>query len=136
ADADNGIQWEEWESTTEEESDTDVLYKLEEYLPAPLRKWVDHKLRDLRVLLIENGILAAPKNAADGSNTSEVKAVTSARNRLNAAQTELNNARNDLTTHRDDLTTDYGPSDVFRALKGQCISTDSGEYTYELCWLT
>ena len=25
--------------------------------------------------------------------------------------------------------------DVFRALKGQCISKDSGEYTYELCWL-
>ncbi|TKA79089.1 hypothetical protein B0A49_01216 [Cryomyces minteri] len=136
ADADNGIQWEEWESTTEEESDTDVLYKIEEYLPAPLRKWVDHKLRDLRVLLIENGILAAPKNAADGSNASESKAVASARDRLNAAQTELDNARNDLTTHRDDLTADYGPSDVFRALKGQCISTDSGEYTYELCWLT
>lgn len=24
--------------------------------------------------------------------------------------------------------------DVFRALKGKCVSKDSGEYTYELCW--
>ncbi len=25
--------------------------------------------------------------------------------------------------------------EVFRVLKGQCVSKDSGEYTYELCWL-
>lgn len=30
---------------------------------------------------------------------------------------------------------DYGPDDVFRALKGKCISSDVGEYVYELCWI-
>ncbi len=34
-----------------------------------------------------------------------------------------------------DLEKDYGLDDIFRALKGKCISTDSGEYEYEMCWL-
>lgn len=40
-----------------------------------------------------------------------------------------------MTGHQDDLKKDYGAEDVFRALKGRCISKDSGEYSYELCWL-
>ena len=81
-------------------------------------------------MLITNGILA--DLSTDGS---ESRAVTDARNRLNTARDELNGNRNSVTTHKEDLSKDYGPSDVFRALKGQCISTDSGEYTYEMCFL-
>jgi protein kinase C substrate 80K-H len=33
------------------------------------------------------------------------------------------------------LEKDFGPDEVFRALKGTCVSTDSGEYTYELCFM-
>lgn len=82
------------------------------------------------MLLIENGILAA--SADPGS---ESKHLTDARDALKAAQEGENNLRNELTGHQDDLTKDYGVNDVFRALKGRCISKDSGEYNYELCWL-
>lgn len=82
------------------------------------------------MLLIENGILAA--SADPGS---ESKHLTDARDALKAAQEVENNLRNELTGHQDDLNKDYGVNDVFRALKGRCISKDAGEYNYELCWL-
>ena len=147
-DAETGaIKWEEWEQP-EEDSDVDVrkfipnpschsmtdsckVYKIEEYLPTSVRDWVDKKLRDLRVLLIENGILAPSRGDPD----SESKAVTDARTSLKAAEDGLNDNKNELTGHEEDLKKDYGQDDVFRALKGRCVSKDSGEYTYELCWL-
>lgn len=61
--------------------------------------------------------------------------MTEARSRLTEAEGTLNNNRNELTKHTADLTAEYGPDDVFRALKGRCIERDSGEYTYELCWM-
>jgi protein kinase C substrate 80K-H len=95
-----------------------------------MRNWVDQKLRDLRVWMIENGILADPHhNAADS------KAVTDARAQLDSARSELDNDKKKLQEHREDLDKDYGPGDVFRALKGTCVEKDSGEYTYEFCFL-
>lgn len=107
-----------------------TVYKFEEYLPRPLREWLDQKLRDLRVVLIENGILA--DLSAEGS---ESTAVTDARKRLKAVQDEVNASRKSIDSSNEDLNKDYGPDDIFRALKGQCISTDSGEYTYEVCFM-
>ncbi|KAK4993170.1 hypothetical protein LTR50_000656 [Elasticomyces elasticus] len=128
-DKENGLDWEEWEDS-EESSEVDVLYKFEEYLPVPLRTWLDQKLRDLRVWAIENGMLADRP-----SDSGESRAVSDARNRLESAQKELKDNTESINTHREDLAKDYGPDDVFRALKGQCVSTDSGEYTYEVCFL-
>ncbi|KAI9756099.1 MAG: hypothetical protein M4579_003986, partial [Chaenotheca gracillima] len=125
--AEGGINWKDWEG--QEESDVESLYRFEAYLPASVREWIDTKLRDFRVLLIENGILA------DTRNGPESRAVSDARNALDSARTGLDNNRNQLNTHREDLSKDYGRDDVFRALKGRCVSKDSGEYTYELCWL-
>lgn len=68
-------------------------------------------------------------------STSESKAVTEARNALKAAQDDLAKTKNKLRDERADLEKDYGPAGIFRALKGQCISQDSGEYTYEHCFL-
>ncbi|KAF2190999.1 hypothetical protein K469DRAFT_558423 [Zopfia rhizophila CBS 207.26] len=127
-DSENGINWAEYEST--EESDVDVLYKFEEYLPEPLRNWVDQKLRDLRVMLIENGILADPH-----ADSPESKALSDARQQLNSARSELDSDKNELNQHQEDLEKDYGPDGVFRAVKGQCIEKDSGEYTYEFCFM-
>lgn len=93
---------------------------------------MDQKLRDMRVMLIEGGILADPPSS---SSSTESKPVTDARTRLDTARRELDGFRNDLNSHNEDLDKDFGPDDVFRALKGQCVSTDSGEYTYELCFL-
>ncbi|KAK3696176.1 hypothetical protein LTR37_018078 [Vermiconidia calcicola] len=127
-DKENGLDWDEYEA--EEETDTDVLYAFENYLPSSLRGWLDQKLRDLRLMLVEGGILAASTDSS-----TESKHVTEARKRLKTAEKDLDGHRKDLKKHNEDLNDDFGPDDVFRALKGTCVSTDSGEYTYELCFL-
>ncbi|KAI2476233.1 Glucosidase 2 protein [Pyrenophora tritici-repentis] len=127
--SESAIKWEEFE--TVDESDVELLYQFEEYLPESVRGWVDSKLRDLRVMLIENGILADTSDP----DSPEPKAVTDAKSSLNFAKQELDNDKSELTKHEEDLTTDYGPDSIFRALKGRCTSTDSGEYTYEHCFL-
>ncbi|KAF1978463.1 hypothetical protein BU23DRAFT_549898 [Bimuria novae-zelandiae CBS 107.79] len=127
-DSESAIKWDEFEA--DEESDVELLYKFEEYLPESLRTWVDEKLRALRITLIENGILADAHT--DGP---ESKAVTDARDQLSSAQRELDNDRSELIKHQDDLIKDFGPDSIFRALKGSCVSQDSGEYTYEHCFL-
>lgn len=107
-----------------------AVYKFEAYLPTPLRTWLDRKLRDLRIILVENGVLAPTSDSETSSPHLET-----ARSTLKAAEESLQSNRNDLTSHTSDLSAPYGADDVFRALKGQCVSKDSGEYTYELCWL-
>ncbi len=61
--------------------------------------------------------------------------MANAREGLKAAEEELSSHQDQLNSHKEDLEKDYGQDDVFRALKGQCVSKDSGEYVYELCWL-
>lgn len=95
-----------------------------------MRTWLDAKLRELRVTLVEAGILASPASK-DGE---EPKAIQDARARLKSAQDDLKKSRDELTSHETDLATDFGPDDVFRALKGRCARHDSGEYTYEVCF--
>ncbi|KAF4637779.1 hypothetical protein G7Y89_g298 [Cudoniella acicularis] len=124
-----GINWAEWE-TEGEESDVDALYKFEEYLPAPIRSWVHQKITDLRIMLIENGILAENTNSGG-----ESKAVSDARSAFQNANDDLGIKQTSLSDLQNDLNKDYGPNDIFRALKHTCISKDSGEYEYELCWM-
>lgn len=61
--------------------------------------------------------------------------MTDARKARDDAQKDLDKSKKDLASHEEDLTKDFGADDVFRALKGTCVSTDSGEYTYEVCFL-
>ena len=105
------------------------VYAFERYLPPSVRSWLDQKLRDMRIMLIENGILAESKKAEDS------KPVKDARKRRDTAKKDLDNQKKDLTSKQEELTKDFGPDDVFRALKGTCVSKDSGEYTYELCFM-
>jgi protein kinase C substrate 80K-H len=74
-------------------------------------------------------IASVPK---DGSESSAVRV---AREYAEASVVDLKNKNRDLEQERSDLQTDYGPSDIFRAIKGKCAEIDAGEYTYELCWL-
>jgi protein kinase C substrate 80K-H len=147
-DEENGLNWADFQN--EEVSDVEVckcyhhddsmtpkahsrtVYQIEEYLPKPVRDWVDQKLRSLRVILVENGILADPTAVGEGG---ESRAVRDAKDRLNKVSKELTDFRNSLRTHEEDLTKDYGPDEIFRTLKDKCISVDSGEYEYELCWM-
>lgn len=81
-------------------------------------------------MLVENGILA--DNANSGS---ESKAVSDARSAYQEANDDVGTKKTALGDQQKDLEKDYGADDIFRALKNTCISKDSGEYTYELCWL-
>ncbi|RDW71768.1 hypothetical protein BP5796_07802 [Coleophoma crateriformis] len=124
-----GIVWSQYE--TDEDSDVDALYKFEEYLPAPVREWVHAKMQALRVVLIENGILA-DTSANSGSESLLVK---KAREDYQEVADEISTKAHEVGEKQRDLEKDYGTADIFRALKGSCVSKDTGEYIYELCWL-
>ncbi|KXT03071.1 hypothetical protein AC579_2656 [Pseudocercospora musae] len=128
-DSENGLNWDEY--TEEEASDTDVLYAFINYLPPTLRSWVDAKLRELRQTLIDGGILAS----TPAGSASESKKVIDARDRLENAKKDLENSQKSLSDSKSDLEKDFGPDDIFRALKGQCIEKESGEYIYEYCFM-
>ena len=106
------------------------VYQFEAYLPTPVRDWLDQKLRDLRLFLIENGVLAGTQDP-----DAESPAVETARTALRSAESDLQDHQRQLSERRDDLNKDHSVDDIFRALKGKCVEKDSGEYTYELCWM-
>lgn len=84
----------------------------------------------MRLLLIENGILAD-----NGTPSTESSLVNAARDAYQAIVDDKNSKEVQVGEESRDLTKDYGAEDIFRALKGKCISQDSGEYNYELCWM-
>ncbi|KAI9151475.1 Glucosidase 2 subunit beta [Paramyrothecium foliicola] len=124
----SGINWKEFEEASAD--DTDILYNFEAYLPGFLRDLVHSKLLSMRVWLIENGVLADTNKP--GSESQIVKA---AREAVEAAEKDVSNKKKEVEKQQADLDKDHGPSDIFRASKNKCVSIDSGEYTYELCWL-
>jgi len=75
--------------------------------------------------------MIADNRAARG----ESRLVTAARDALDAVKNGITSKTATLEEQQRDLEKDYGLDDIFRALKGKCISTDSGEYEYEICWL-
>ena len=133
---DSGISWSEWETSDDaaESSDVDVLYNFSAYLPPSLRLWLDEKISTVRQILVENGILAANSDSS-ASGTTESAALKAARKTLSDTRSSLSNSQRELENHKSDLAKDYGPDSIFRALKSTCIQKDSGEYTYELCFL-
>ncbi|KEF59148.1 uncharacterized protein A1O9_03992 [Exophiala aquamarina CBS 119918] len=133
----NGINWNEFqEEPTEPESDVAALYQFRSYLPDNVRLWIDEKSASIRQILVQNGVLPDTASPSAGATASESKAVQDAKKLLSDAERDVKNAENDLKRHREDLQKDYGPYDgIFRALKDVCISKDSGEYEYELCFL-
>ncbi|KAF4446894.1 protein kinase C substrate 80K-H [Fusarium austroafricanum] len=124
----NGVNWSEFEEG--EGSDTDILYNFEAYLPPPLRAFIHNGLDSLRVWAITNGILA--DNSSPGKESTLVR---SAREAVESATRDLSDKKSSLDVEQADLNSDFGPDDIFRALKGKCVSIEAGEYTYEQCWL-
>lgn len=106
------------------------MYNFEAYLPNFLRTLIHDKFGAIRVWLIQNGMLA--DSSTPGSESHLVKA---AREAVEAAEKELGDKTRDRDNEAEDLKKDYGPSDIFRAIKGKCVSMDAGEYEYELCYL-
>jgi protein kinase C substrate 80K-H len=106
------------------------VYNLEAYLPAFVRDYVHQKLNLVKIWMIENGILADNPTSAG-----ESRLVAAAREALQAASDDYSSKSTSLGEQERDLEKDYGADDIFRALKGKCVSGDSGEYEYEVCWL-
>ncbi|KAF2663269.1 hypothetical protein BT63DRAFT_448904 [Microthyrium microscopicum] len=127
-DSEHGLTWDDYETA---DRDTDSLYLIESYLPPSARDWLRQKYADVRVFLVDNGILPAVDNDAAG----ESKAVQDTRTHLDSVKSERDGHQSDLTNNESDLTKNYGPDDVFRALKGECVNVESGEYTYEHCFM-
>jgi protein kinase C substrate 80K-H len=109
---------------------TGTVYNLEAYLPGFLRDYIHERLNLFRIWLIENGILAD-----NPTGKGESRLVSAAREAFQAAADEVSSKSSTLGDEERDLKKDYGKDDIFRALKGKCVSTNSGEYEYELCWL-
>ncbi|KAL2864644.1 putative protein kinase C substrate [Aspergillus lucknowensis] len=129
-DEQSGINWEQWESEGDD-SGPDTIYKLAAYLPPSFITFVEEKVDGILNFLEKNGVLP-PK---DKPSTSESRAVTQAREAVKAAEKDIGDLKSQLKNQQTDLETDYGVASIFRALKGVCISKDSGEYTYEHCFL-
>ncbi|ROT42857.1 glucosidase 2 subunit beta [Sodiomyces alkalinus F11] len=125
---DTGINWKEFEE--EEASDTDIIYNLQAYLPAFARDFVQSKLKLLHFWLVDNGLVA--ENTKPGT---ESHAARSAREAKDAAGKDVTKKERELSDQEKDLELDYGVDDIFRVLKDKCVSTDAGEYEYELCWM-
>ncbi|KAF8537411.1 glucosidase II beta subunit-like-domain-containing protein [Trichophaea hybrida] len=123
---------------TADDIDWDDLAKEEEipefnqftrYLPPSVRTWLDTKLQEFRQFLVANSLLA-PKPVGN-----ESAAVTAARATLSTAESELSSNKQHIETLEKDLSLQLGPEDVFRPLKGTCISREFGEYKYEVCFM-
>jgi len=115
------------------------VFGLVAYLPASLQEYLTTSLASLRATLVANGILAhrpTSSDSSDGPSILDNKAVQEATTRLNSARNDASNQQRSKTEKEEDLTKDYGTDDIFRSLKDKCIELDSGEYTYELCWLS
>ncbi|KAJ5663991.1 hypothetical protein N7507_004722 [Penicillium longicatenatum] len=130
-DKDSGVDWEHWENEEDGCADSDLVYKLAAYLPPSVVEFIEDKVLAAKAFLEDQGILAKPSS----DSTTESKAVTEARNALKSAQDSLNNLNNKIRDQQSDLEKDYGTGGIFRALKGQCIEKDAGEYKYEHCFL-
>ncbi|KAL1956481.1 hypothetical protein VTO42DRAFT_7279 [Malbranchea cinnamomea] len=126
----SGIDWSQWENEQDEETEVSIVYKITSYLPPYVTNSIEDMFRNFKSWLASNGVIS---NADPGSD--ESKAVQDARQRLSAAESSLKQTQSKLKKQKSDLEGDFGKDSVFRSMKGSCISKESGEYTYELCWM-
>jgi len=126
------IQWDEW-NVIAEETVVEQIYQIEAYLPPFARSWIHGQLKSLHEFLMENGILAHKSTSDSPPPPAENSALQPFRDAVNEAERTLNNENNSLKNSRDDLAKDYGPHQIFRAMKDICAEASSGEYTYSYC---
>ncbi|EED21667.1 protein kinase C substrate, putative [Talaromyces stipitatus ATCC 10500] len=125
----SGIDWAHWEN--QDESEIDIFYKLLAYFPPVVVEFLEDKYTSIKRFLVDNNIIPGAENEAQ----TESKVVTEARDALRSEQSALEQTLRSINDHKADLEKDYGPDGIFRPLKDVCIQKDSGEYTYEHCFL-
>jgi protein kinase C substrate 80K-H len=91
---------------------------------------VYEKVAYIRSILADQGFLPKPTSGDDPTIS---RALQKARDAHSKAVAETNRLRSDVDQVSKKLSADYGPEDIFLAIKGECISLNTGEYTYEVC---
>jgi protein kinase C substrate 80K-H len=107
-----------------------IVYRIQEYFPKQVKDFVSEKIAYIRSILADQGFLPHNKSG-DGVTVS--RGLQKARDAHAQAITETSRRQNELDSVSKQLTAEYGPNDVFLAIKGECFSLDSGEYTYSVC---
>ncbi|KAK9462926.1 glucosidase II beta subunit-like-domain-containing protein [Lipomyces oligophaga] len=109
--------------------DNDTAY-YSSLIPSSWIKFFFVKVSELRNFLVQNGLLAERL-----SSDLESRDVQTAKTELKESKKLVKNVQNKLDKLEKDLyKTFYGQDDVFRALQGECMDVESGDYIYELCF--
>ena len=92
--------------------------------------FVKEKIAYLRAILVEQGFIADNK-PGDGPTVS--RGLQKARDAHAQAVQEVSRFENQIEGVDTKLSSDYGPDNSFLAIKDDCFSVDTGEYTYTVC---
>jgi len=106
-----------------------LVYRIQDYFPAQVTDFVKEKIASLKAILVEQGFIAG--NAGDGPTIS--RGLQKARNVHSQAVQEVSRFENQIEGVSTQLSADFGPDSVFLAIKDDCFSLDTGEYTYTVC---
>jgi len=96
-----------------------------------VRDFIKSQISYVRSILADQGFL--PKETPGDGTVS--RALQKARDAHQKAVTETSRLQREVDTVKEQISADYGPDDVFRAIKGDCVSLDTGEYTYTVCMM-
>ncbi|CAO1617270.1 unnamed protein product [Sympodiomycopsis kandeliae] len=123
------------------EQQENILFRVYEYLPETFVPVVDRVVDSLLDILIKTNVITGVKrrssSSATGKDAGEPENVTKARKAYNDASAHTRSISSQLSTKRSSLNTNpekYGRDAEWKALEGQCISKNMGEYTYEYCF--
>ncbi|KAK9237573.1 glucosidase II beta subunit-like-domain-containing protein [Lipomyces kononenkoae] len=114
---------------SEEQIDVDPdIVEYESYIPLQWRLWIHDQKTKLRDFLVQHGLLAERKPSG------ETASVANAKKERDAAERQNNELKSKRENVAKDLAADFGDDDVFRALAGECVDIESGEFTYQMCF--
>ena len=107
------------------------VYRVQDYFPLYVKEFINGRIAYIRKTLVDYGFMADNKPKEGQMKVS--RALQKARDAHSEAIRETSQLRDEIDRVTSDISTDCGPGDVFRAIKGECVSLDTGEYTYTVC---
>ncbi|KAI5286692.1 hypothetical protein KEM54_006587 [Ascosphaera aggregata] len=128
-DAEHGIDFEKWMHDEVSTPRTGMVA----CIPDSIYNFAQEKWAPIKSALINNGLLPDDDK---GSPFGTPRAVEKAQNAVHDAESRVLDKERERDDHKQQLEKNYGKDHVFQSMEGSCIARDSGEYTYELCWMT
>jgi hypothetical protein len=107
-----------------------LVFRIQDYFPMQVKDFVKAKIANVRSFLVEQGFLADNK-PSDSPTVS--RTLQKARDAHKQAVGETSRLRREAERAMTQITRDHGPDDVFRAIKGECVAFNTGEYAYSVC---